>query len=222
MPALPRHRTPAVPAPPANPLPGGDRLSYEGAPGATHATKETEITDGPLDTAAMEEMLSALHPAAFGWALACCNRDRTLAEEVSQMVYLKILAGEARFEGRSSFKTWLFGVIRRTAAGERRKAWLSLSRLARFARGRPDPGPAASPEAETMRAREASRLASALAALSRRQQEILHLVFYQSLTLAEAAAIMGVSVGTARIHYDRGKERLRAMLSSDPAPGASR
>jgi DNA-directed RNA polymerase specialized sigma24 family protein len=27
-------------------------------------------------------------------------------------------------DARSSFRTWLFGVIRRTAASERRKSWL--------------------------------------------------------------------------------------------------
>jgi RNA polymerase sigma-70 factor (ECF subfamily) len=163
----------------------------------------------------MAEMLSVLHTAAFGWAMACCNRDRTLAEEVSQMAYMKILAGEARFDGRSSFKTWLFGVIRNTAAGERRKAWLTLSRLARFARLSPDPASTAEPETETAGPPVESRLLGVLARLSRRQREVLHLVFYQGLTLADAAEILGVTVGTARVHYDRGKKRLRALLSSE-------
>src|SRR5438105_911030 len=65
--------------------------------------------------------LGALHPDSFGWALACCRRERTEAEDVLQMVYLQVLDGRARFDGRSSFKTWLFSVIRRTAAGERRR-----------------------------------------------------------------------------------------------------
>jgi RNA polymerase sigma-70 factor (ECF subfamily) len=160
-------------------------------------------------------MLSDLHAAAFGWALACCNRDRTLAEEVSQMAYLKILAGEARFNGRSSFKTWLFGVIRHTAANERRKAWLTFSRLARFARLRPVSAPATGPEIETAGGREEERLLEALARLSRRQREVLHLVFYQGLTLADAAAVLGVTVGAARVHYDRAKGRLRALLSQE-------
>lgn len=194
---------------------GADPLSYERASETTHPARTLETSAGPLDPAAIAEMLSELHTAAFGWALACCNRDRTLAEEVSQMAYLKILAGEARFDGRSPFKTWLFGVIRLTASNERRKAWLTLSRLARFARLRPVPAPGTDPEFETAGDREEKRLLDALARLSRRQREVLHLVFYQDLTLADAATVLGVTVGAVRVHYDRGKGRLRALLSQE-------
>jgi RNA polymerase sigma-70 factor, ECF subfamily len=43
---------------------------------------------------------------------------------VLQTVYLKVLMGKARYNGKSSFKTWLFAVIRRTAADERRRQLL--------------------------------------------------------------------------------------------------
>jgi DNA-directed RNA polymerase specialized sigma24 family protein len=55
------------------------------------------------------------HGDAFGWALSCCGWDRPLAEDVLQSTYLKVLDGRAVFAGRSSFKTWLYAVIRRTA-----------------------------------------------------------------------------------------------------------
>ena len=68
----------------------------------------------------LEESLRDLHEASWGWALSCCHRQPQEADEVLQKTYLKVLEGKARFEGRSSFRTWLFGVIRRTAQEHRR------------------------------------------------------------------------------------------------------
>src|SRR2546426_1024762 len=84
----------------------------------------------PADlTATLEE----LHAAAFGWALSCCGWDRSAAEDVLQATYLKLLDGRARFDGRSTFRTFVFGVIARTAREARRRAalrrWLPLAAL---------------------------------------------------------------------------------------------
>jgi RNA polymerase sigma-70 factor (ECF subfamily) len=158
-----------------------------------------------MDTSELER----LHAGAFGWALSCCGGDRAAAEDALQASYLKILDGRARFDGQSSLRTWLFAVVRRTAAELRRRALLGrLLPLAglEIADGRPDPA-AALARSETTRA-----LAAGLDRLPRRQREVLHLVFYQDCTIAEAAAIIGVSLGTARTHYARGKAALRRML----------
>ena len=164
---------------------------------------------------ALSDSLAAWHSDAFGWAITCCHRNRALAEEVLQMTYVEILEGRARFDGRSSFKTWLFGVIRKIAAGERRRAWISASRLARFVRTSPTPDAAGNPEPVLVSERETSRLLRALARLSARQREILHLVFYQEMTIEEAATVLRMRLGTARVHYERGKRRLKALLSEE-------
>ena len=62
--------------------------------------------------------------------MSCCRRDRSDAEEVLQTVYLKILEGKARFRGEASLKTWLFAVIRKTAATEYRRNLLRKLRSA--------------------------------------------------------------------------------------------
>src|SRR5215470_16337014 len=77
-----------------------------------------------MEIAELKVELERLHSASFGWALNCCRRDRSEAEEVLQTVYLKILEGKARYRGESSLKTWLFAVIRKTAIGEYRKRLL--------------------------------------------------------------------------------------------------
>lgn len=156
-----------------------------------------------MDTSELRAQLEQLHPVSFGWALACCSRNPMEAEDILQTAYLKVLDGRARFDGRAAFKTWLFAVIRRTAADERRRQWLRRLRLVEY---RPERDDLAQP------APRSEMLDTALAQLPRRQREVLHLVFYQDLTIEEAAGVMGVSVGSARTHYERGKQRLRELL----------
>jgi len=168
-----------------------------------------------MEIAALKSELELLHSASFGWALSCCRRDRAQAEEVLQTVYLKILEGKARFGGESSLKTWLFAVIRKTAATEYRRRLLRSFRLSgdpeelveRFAIGE-------SQSAGFERSELQGHFQEAMKSLPRRQREALHLVFYEDLSLREAADVMGVSIGSARQHYERGKKRLRESLAT--------
>lgn len=165
----------------------------------------------------IEAKLALLHPDAFAWAIRCTSGDREGAGDALHAAYERILTGRARFEGRSSFRTWLFGVVRRTALEERRRSWLRLTRLRRWFDG--GGGGDADPPADagrTLVERETSaRLEHALSRLSVRQRDVLHLVFYQELTVEEAAGVLGTKVGTARTHYERGKARLRALLQGE-------
>ena len=165
-------------------------------------------------SAELASQVAALHHESFAWALGCCGRDRRDAEDVLQTVYLKVLDGRARFDGRASLKTWLFAVIRRTAAQQRRRAGFRRLLLGPLAGVDP---PAPEPAADDGECAEGCReLARALERLSRRQREVLLLVFYHERTIAEAAAVLGIGLGSARTHYERGKARLRALLRERP------
>jgi len=170
-----------------------------------------------MSRARLEGELAELHPASFGWALGCCNGDRGEAEEVLQVAYLKVLDGRARFDGGSAFKTWLFAIIRRTAAERRRRGWLRALALDRWLGGRAAPGPSPDPERLACASEAGRRLRESLGALPARQRELLHLVFYQDLSIEEAAHVAGISVGSARTHYHRAKTRLRALLAPQPS-----
>ena len=154
-----------------------------------------------------ETELERLHGAGFAWALACCGRRREDAEDVLQTSYLKILDGRAQFAGRSSFKTFLFGVIRRTASETRRRNALRGLLLAEWTRRKESPAPETAPE-------ERLTLEKAQARLPRRQRQVLALVFSMGLTVEEAAATLSISAGSARVHYDRGKRRLYGLIGA--------
>jgi RNA polymerase sigma-70 factor (ECF subfamily) len=128
--------------------------------------------------------------------------------------YLAVLEGKARFDARSSFQTWLFGVIRLTAASARRKAWLRGLILERQ-NGVHNPEAAVKPDSGLDAMSRGEHLRSLLHSLSERQRQVLHLVFYQELSIEEAASAMGVSLGSARTHYARGKTNLEKLLDGD-------
>ncbi len=158
--------------------------------------------------------IERLHFESYGWARCCCRQDPEEAENVLQAVYLKVFQQRAVFDGRASLKTWLFAVIRRTAAEARRRRALQRLGLLRHAQSATLAAPAADPERQAYLAEVRARLRTLLAALPRRQAEMVQLVFYHDLSLAEAAQILGISLGTARTHYDRGKRRLRVSLAA--------
>jgi RNA polymerase sigma-70 factor (ECF subfamily) len=166
-----------------------------------------------MEISKLKVELERLHGSSFGWALSCCRRDYAEAEEILQTVYLRVLEGKARYRGEASFKTWLFAVIRKTAISEHRK---SLLRRLTLTSG-PDRTTSRSafdeePAARFERSETQIRFQRALEQLPARQRETLHLVFYEDLNLREAAQVMGISIGSVRQHYERGKKRLREYL----------
>ena len=164
-----------------------------------------------METSELKAELDRLHQASFGWALNCCGHDRADAEEVLQTVYLKILQGKAIYRGESKLRTWLFAVIRKTAITERRKRVLRTVIASSSTRD----DPCSQPEIEFERSEMQRRFQHALTQLPARQRETLHLVFYQDLSLSEAAEVMNISIGSARRHYERGKKRLRETVDRE-------
>lgn len=159
--------------------------------------------------------LAELHAASFGWACSCCSWNEADAEDVLQTAYLKVISGRARYDGRSAFRTWLFGVIRHTAREVSRARRSQYERAKRMHVGSDAHVEKPQPTAALEAAELAEELRRALRELPDRQREVIDLVFYQEMTIREAAEVMEVSIGSARVHYDRGKKRLRALLSSE-------
>ena len=170
----------------------------------------------------LETRLERLHEESFGWALSCCRGDRARAEDVLQSAYVRVLSGRAVYGERSLFRTWLFGVIRRVASEDHRRERTEQARTVVLEH--PAARAVVDSKARPDDFESAHALHAALAQLPARQREVLHLVFYQDLSIAEAAEVMEVSVGSARTHYERGKARLRTLLglTRDERPAAGR
>ena len=152
--------------------------------------------------------LAAHHADAFAWALSLTRYDAAAAADVMQQSYLVIVDGSARFDARSSLKTWLFGVVRRCAHRLHRDLRRDLALVERFATEPRNEGA----NGEDPRGAD---IGAALATLSRRQRDVIELVVFSEFTVEEAAAVIDISVGSARTHYHRAKAALRERLGDD-------
>jgi len=173
-----------------------------------------EMTEAEVhqDSLNLLEKLQEVHVSAFTWSLHCCDGQRAEAEDVLQTVYLKLLTGSARFDGRSAFKTWLFAVIRSTARDTRRSMARRFRLVSTWLASRTVSQEAVAPDIACENELRES-IGQLLSALSSRQREVLQLVFYHELTVGQAAEVLGISVGSARLHYERGKDNLRRRLA---------
>ena len=149
----------------------------------------------------LDHILKAHHRDAYLWARQCCCFEDEMAKDVLQQSYLKILEGQAKLKDESKAKTWLFSIIRYTAIDELRKAGkvISLSDLY-------DP-------IEIHEEIDTTDYEGIIKHLPEMQREVILMVFYHQMTIAQSAETLQISLGTARTHYDRGKKKLKELIT---------
>ncbi len=137
--------------------------------------------------------------------------ERGLAEEVLQDTFLAAWQSAARFQHRSSVKTWLYGIARRQAHNALRRKNLDVTDDAAL-NDLPSDDP--EPEATALSNVEREVVADAIARLGRTQREILTLAFAQDLSYPEMAEILDVPIGTIKSRLSNAKRLLRQILET--------
>jgi RNA polymerase sigma-70 factor (ECF subfamily) len=150
-----------------------------------------------------------------------------VAEEVVQDTWVAVLRGLPRFEGRSTFRTWLLQILlnRARSTGVREHRTIAVG----------DAGPAVDPTrfdangawaapprhwedeiGERLDARAlASHLRSGLDALPERQREVVMLRDVDGLSSEEVCAALDISEANQRVLLHRGRSGLRAALEAE-------
>ncbi len=150
-----------------------------------------------------------------------------VAEEAVQDTWMGVVPGVDRFEGRSSFKTWLFRILvnRARSAGTREPRDLLLTDdspavdPSRFDAGGAWARPLESWETDAddrlLAATWSGRLRDALGELPPRQREIVILRDVEGMDSGDVCDVLGISEGNQRVLLHRGRSRLRAALESE-------
>jgi len=153
---------------------------------------------------------------AFGLALRVL-RDEEQARDVVQDAFLKAYGALDRFEGRSSFYTWLHRIVmnlcldrKRRERSARRVEW--SEEIEREVEADPEAPETPLPERALERAELRAELARAIAALPEDARRTLELREIDGLSYQEIAECLGVPKGTvmSRLHYAR--KRVRGAL----------
>jgi len=147
--------------------------------------------------------------------------SRAVAEEVCQDTWLAVVRGVERFEGRSSFKTWLFRVLlnrARTCAGrEQRAGRADGDTVARFDTNGAwvePPVPWSDQVDDRVVAEDlARRVHDLLPILPDQQRQVVVLRDVEGLDPAAVASLLGISDGNQRVLLHRGRAKLRELLT---------
>jgi RNA polymerase sigma-70 factor (ECF subfamily) len=163
--------------------------------------------------------------------------NASVAEEVAQEAWIAFVQGLARFEGRSSLKTWLFRTLLNCARNRRRKEIRSVPFSALF-----DPdaheGPAVDPsrftpdgvwaghwaviprsfapdgESKLLGGELRQRIQGAIDALPDAQREVLTLRDVEGFGADEVCDVLGVSDVHQRVLLHRARAKVRAEIES--------
>jgi RNA polymerase sigma-70 factor (ECF subfamily) len=174
------------------------------------------------DEASFAELVRRYQPALLRLAEATVG-SRAVAEEACQDTWLAVLRGVEGFEGRSSFKTWLFRILlnrARTNAGREQRAGRpsddAVERFDETGAWAEPPTPWADRVDDRLVAEQlAHRVHQLLSRLPEQQRQVVILRDVEGLDPGEVASLLGVSDGNQRVLLHRGRAKLRGLLAAE-------
>lgn len=163
------------------------------------------------ETAAASELVRRHQRPVFGFLLSLTG-ERSLAEDLLQETFLRVLERQASYEEMGQFRAMLFRIARNLCADHFRRN----SRRRPAAEGMLESLPSGEDLEQTAAVdRRSAKLREAMTELSAEQREVVLLHYYSGLTFREIAEVQGCSLGTClgRMHY--ALKHLRKLLPQE-------
>ncbi|MEO1087268.1 MAG: sigma-70 family RNA polymerase sigma factor [Acidobacteriota bacterium] len=171
------------------------------------------------DESAFEEIYQRYAGLVYNLCFRMAGRGEE-AEDLTQEVFMRIHRHLARFNGRSSLKTWIYRVtLNHCRSKLSRKRYPTAPLAEEVEEGgvlleATDRGPE-----ESSLARDAARrVAAGLLKVKPKYREAVVLRDIEGLAYDEIAEVLGVRIGTVRSRIARGRDQLRLALTPRGGP----
>lgn len=161
------------------------------------------------DQSAIEALFATHQLRVFRFILRRVKSE-AVAEELTNEVFMEVWRNAAKFEGRSSVSSWMLGIAHNRAISSlRRRREEPIDEGA--AEALPDLSD--TPEVEAQKHDKGNLLRQCIARLSPDHAVVVDLVYYQELSVQEAAEVVGVPVNTIKTRMFHARKRLSALLA---------
>lgn len=178
----------------------------------------SSVQEDPAGAPPVPADFAALYEAHFDFVWANARRlgvPPASIDDAVQDVFLAVHRRLPEYRGEASLKTWLFHFVLRVAATHRRAA---AAQERKQAPERAAPSGEVLPPDEAVEGKRATQLLyRLLGELSEARRELFVLVEIEEVSIAEAAALLGLNVNTAhsrlreaRSHFEQAVARERA------------
>lgn len=170
---------------------------------------------GNKDKAAFAALYREMEKPLFRFVMSKLN-DPFQSGDILHEVFLEIWKNAARFEGRSTAKTWMFGIAYRKVMDVFRKT--SKVDLTDEMPDQEDDAPAG--EACLLAAQEAEHVRHCLSELKPQHRSAVELAFYEDMSYREIAEATDVPEGTVKTRVFHAKQLLMRCLQARMQIGA--
>lgn len=163
------------------------------------------------DREAFRMLFEAYKDRVFSIAVYSVRADRSVAEDVTQQIFLKLFSAIRQFRGDSEFTTWLYRLVVNECLDERRRhrrllPWGETAAM-------DNPRERKSQEKQYARLELAEAVRSAIDELKPRFRLPVLLKYVEGLSYEEIANVMGCSKGTVASRLNRAHGELAKRLS---------
>lgn len=162
------------------------------------------------DKPAMRELFTRHQVRVYRFVMLIV-KDRCLAEEVVNSVFLDVWRHAGRFAARSTASTWILAIARHkaiSAVRPRPDAMIDYEAAENVA------DPSDDPEIVVHKKIAGRLLRRCLEALSVDHREIIDLVYYHNKSVNEVAEIVGIPANTVKTRMFYARRRLAALLAA--------